>query len=389
MAWPCLPAAVKAPLILRLLSLTGLLICGYLAGLKLAGKTSSLAGCGQGSGCGNVLGSEWSQLFGIPVSLLAFVIYLALLIASFRPSRSLYGALAICLTGAALWFVGILYLTIRAVCPWCLAMHTIGVVTSIVLVASLRDVPPSKSLLRFAPVAALLALLTLVVGQILGPKPDTHASSKEALRDQGGAIENAGRRIAFTRGGKRYNTDTMPHLGPPDAKYVMVKYFDYTCISCRKVHEQLQFVEKKHPGLFCVILLPVPLNRSCNPFITNQSPKHQHACELARLSVAAWKASPTKWPKVHEQLISTLDLPPEVAEAAVGQIVGHDQLELAKQDPSVESLIKSSVKDFGQLKKENSLLPKLMCAGGKVLHGEPRSAEALLSVLNQIYDLVP
>lgn len=84
MAWPCLPAAVKAPLILRLLSLTGLLICGYLAGLKLAGKTSSLAGCGQGSGCGNVLGSEWPQLFGIPVSLLAFVIYLALLIASFR-----------------------------------------------------------------------------------------------------------------------------------------------------------------------------------------------------------------------------------------------------------------------------------------------------------------
>ena len=121
----------------------------------------------------------------------------------------------------------------------------------------------------------------------------------------------------------------------PNAKYVMVKYFDYTCSSCRKVHEQLQFVEEKHPGLFCVILLPVPLNRACNPFIPNQSPKHQHACELARLSMAAWKANPGKWPEVHEQLISTPDLPPEVAEAAVGQIVGHDQLELAKEDSSV------------------------------------------------------
>ena len=380
---------MKAPLVLRFLSLAGLLICGYLGGLKLTGKTSSLAGCGQGSGCGSALGSEWSQFFGIPVSLLAFVIYLALLVASFRPSRPLYAALAICLTGAALWFVGVLYFTIRAVCPWCLAMHTIGIVTSIVLVLSLRDVPPSKTPLRFAPLAALVALLTLVLGQLLGPKPDTHASSSETLQDQGVRNENTGRRISFTRGGKRYNTTTMPHLGPPNAKYVMVKYFDYTCSSCRKVHEQLQFVEEKHPGLFCVILLPVPLNKACNPFIPNQSPKHQHACELARLSMAAWKANPGKWPEVHEQLISTPDLPPEVAEVAVGQIVGHDQLDLAKQDSSGEALIKSGVKDFGQLKKGNSLLPKLMCAGGTVLHGEPRSGEALLSALTQIYDLGP
>lgn len=378
---------MKPPWLLRILSLAGLLICGYLGGLKLTGKTSSLAGCGEGSGCGTVLGSEWSQFFGIPVSVLAMVVYVALLAASFRPSRSLYGALAICLTGAALWFIGILYLTIRAMCPWCLAMHTIGVVTSIILVQSLRDIPPSKGPLRFAPLLAMVALLTLAMGQLFGPKSDTHSSTTQALQDEGGPTEKSGRRIAFTRGGKRYNTETMPHLGPPDAKYVMVKYFDYTCSSCRKVHEQLQFVEKKHSGLFCVILLPVPLNRSCNPFIKNQSPKHQHACELARLSIAAWKANPGKWPEVHEQLISTPDLPPEVAEAAVGQIVGHDQLERALQDSSVETLLRSGVKDFGQLKKGNALLPKLMCAGGKVLHGEPRSGDALLSALKQIYNL--
>ncbi len=378
---------MKAPLVLRFLSLAGLLICGYLGGLKLAGKTSSLAGCGQGSGCGSVLGSEWSQFFGIPVSLLAFVIYLTLLVASFRPSRSLYGALAICLTGAALWFVGILYLTIRAVCPWCLAMHAIGVVTSIILVRSLQDVPPSKGPLRFAPFAALAALLTLSLGQLLGPKPDTHASSDEVLQGEARQKQDGGRKISFTRGGKLYNAVTMPHLGPPDAKHVMVKYFDYTCSSCRKMHEQLQFVDEKYPGLFCVILLPVPLNKACNPFITTQSPKHQHACELARLSLAAWRANPGKWPEVHEQLISITDLSPEVAEAAVGQIVGHDQLQLAGQDPWVKEILKSSIKDFGQLKKVNALLPKLMCSGGKVLHGEPRSGEALVSTLEQIYGM--
>ena len=68
---------MKSPWILRFLTLAGLGICSYLGGLKLAGKTTSLAGCGAGSGCSNVLGSEWSQFFGIPVSVLAGAVYLA------------------------------------------------------------------------------------------------------------------------------------------------------------------------------------------------------------------------------------------------------------------------------------------------------------------------
>ena len=162
--WDRLDHIVNVLPLLRFLALAGLMICGYLGILKLTGQTTSIVGCGTESGCDNALGSRWSQFFGIPVSVLAGVVYLALLITTWRPSRPLYGAFAICLTGAALWFIGLLYFDIKAVCPWCLAMHTIGIITSLVLILSLHQLPASnpRTPLRFAPLGAVVALLVLL-----------------------------------------------------------------------------------------------------------------------------------------------------------------------------------------------------------------------------------
>ena len=380
---------MKSPWALRLLSLSGLAICGYLGVLKLTGQTTSIIGCGTGSGCSNVLGSEWSQFLGIPVSVLAGIVYLALLIATWRPSRALYGAFAICLTGAALWFIGLLYFTIKAVCPWCLAMHTIGIITSIFLVLSLNKVPASNpgTPLRLAPLGAMAALLTLALGQLLGPKPDTHARTTEVVRDAGQGESAEGRVVSFFNGQKRYNTVTMPHLGSSGAKRVMVKYFDYTCSSCRDVHEDLHFVMESHPDTFCIILLPVPLNRDCNPHFPADLANHDHACELARLSLAAWRAAPERWPEVHEQLFSRPVLPPEVAEAAVGQIVGYDNLARALEDPWINQILETDINDFKQMIVQTRAMPKLLLGDDQVLHGAPRSKEVLLETLEQLYEL--
>ena len=376
------------PWILRILSLSGLGICGYLGGLKLTGKTTSLAGCGEGSGCGSVLGSEWSQFFGVPVSVLAFGVYLVVLAASFRPSRSLYGALAICLTGAALWFIGILYLTIKAVCPWCLAMHTIGIITSIVLIRSLRLLTPSKFPMRLAPAAALLSLLTLAFGQIAGPKPETHTVTTEMVLIEKVSPRKIGRDVRFSNGQKRYNTATLPHLGSPNAEHVLIKYFDYTCSSCLRLHEHLHVVEKKYPGVFCTILLPAPLEQTCNPFSPVRGTKHQHGCILARLSLAAWRATPDRWPEVHEQLFVSPAMLPEVAKAAVGQIVGFEKLDEAMKDSWVEKQLASGIVDYGQLAKStrSKAMPKIVFMNGAVLNGEPRE-EDLLKALKDAYKL--
>ena len=75
---------MKTTWALRILAFAGLAISVYLLTLKLTGKITYLVGCGEGSGCANVLGSRWSQFFYIPVSAFAAVMYAALLVATWK-----------------------------------------------------------------------------------------------------------------------------------------------------------------------------------------------------------------------------------------------------------------------------------------------------------------
>ena len=54
------------------LSVIGFVIAVYLLWTSMA-QAGQPIGCGEGSGCAEVLNSKWSQLFGIPVSALAAV----------------------------------------------------------------------------------------------------------------------------------------------------------------------------------------------------------------------------------------------------------------------------------------------------------------------------
>ena len=79
---------------------------------------------------------------------------------------------------------------------------------------------------------------------------------------------------------------------------------------------------------------------------------------------------------------------PEVAEAAVGQIVGFEELENALKDPWVEKQLKSGVADYGQLARSTRIgaMPKVVFMNGHVLSGEPRE-EDFLKALNNAYTL--
>src|SRR5438045_341003 len=64
--------------LMRVLAVAALLLAAYLASIALSG--SRVAGCGPESGCDQVLQSRWSKWFGIPVSLPAIGLYLAVIL---------------------------------------------------------------------------------------------------------------------------------------------------------------------------------------------------------------------------------------------------------------------------------------------------------------------
>src|SRR5687768_16247999 len=120
---------------IRLLILLAAGISAYLLSVSLSGGQA--VGYGPGSGCDEVLQSRWAYVFGIPVSALALVIDLALLLTSFscgakstpkqrRGAWEIMVPCAVLVLGAALWFVALQAFVLHRFCPWCMAAHISG-----------------------------------------------------------------------------------------------------------------------------------------------------------------------------------------------------------------------------------------------------------------------
>ena len=164
--------------IVRALAVIGLAISAYLFFLKLTGTITSVRGCGGSGGCENVLGSKWSQWFGIPVSAFSTLLYGGLIAVTFQPHKSILKGIAVVLLAAALWFIGLQIFVIKSFCPWCCATHLVGIVAA---VAILKVNSQTKTGYSSGPatLAGLVLFSILAIGQIFGPDPETHSIDED------------------------------------------------------------------------------------------------------------------------------------------------------------------------------------------------------------------
>ncbi len=106
------------------LAVFGIAITVYLSVVSLS--SAALAGCASGSSCDLVQQSQWSTLFGLPVSIWGLGLYLVLAVVSFvarpGPKRwqvlwwlSLFGLAFSVYLGLVAW------IALEAVCAWCTA----------------------------------------------------------------------------------------------------------------------------------------------------------------------------------------------------------------------------------------------------------------------------
>lgn len=407
---------------LRLLSLGGLLLSGYLS-FAYSGPDKYLVGCGGGSGCADAMGSKWSQWFLVPVTALSLLLYAALLFLTFKPRRTLLLAIGTSLAGAALWFGIVQAFILKSFCPWCLSAHAIGLTCAVLIfrVTSPGAVTPSasaggsKQKKTAAPVpakdsmlpgllAGLGATVVLIAGQVFGPAPETHLETNLVLEKDETAplpgkpetsgpvhIRGEGRRVTFL-GNKEYNVSALPHLGNPDAPYVVVKYFDYACDACRDLHHDLEAFMAKHPGKFCIVLLPCPIERACNPHIPSHIKDHAHACELARVALACWRTDPGSFPAVHHALFARPVIDTSRALEAVTPLMKKPLTPDALKDPWIAEVLAADAEDYKRINITNSrlanyLMPKLLVGGTRMLHGVTKSREILFQALEHEFKI--
>ena len=381
---------------LRIASLAGLLVSGWLLLQKLTGNISYLVGCGAGSGCANVLGSRWSQWFYLPVTALSLLLYGALLALTFRPRRSPMLAIATMLAGAALWFGIVQAFILASFCPWCLAAHGIGLVCAVLVFRQKSDTPPRPALFT-----GLAALVLLVTGQVFGPVPDTHAETQVVLPATSAQPDESlpvhergegGRVVTFLQG-KKYKVGSLPHVGSPDAPHVLVKYFDYTCDACHDLHVDLDAVMERYPGKFCIILLPCPIHRACNPNVPTHLKDHAHACELARLALACWRADPASFAAVHHALFARPVVDPAKAREVIAPLLTRPLPPGALDDPWIDEILAADAADYKRVNitntgQSNYLMPKLLVGGTRMLHGVTKSREILFKALESEFKIM-
>ncbi|HWN95790.1 MAG TPA: vitamin K epoxide reductase family protein [Methylomirabilota bacterium] len=175
--------------IIRLLIAAAAGISAYLLSVSLSG--GSAVGCGPGSACDEVLQSRWAYVLGVPVSALALVVDLALLLTTFgcgskssakqrRAAWEIIIPCSILILGAALWFMALQAFVLHRFCPWCSVAHACGAVAAILLLMRVpvtdsrerREKDPAvqrSSMIKLA-IAAGFAIALLGVAQVAAPR---------------------------------------------------------------------------------------------------------------------------------------------------------------------------------------------------------------------------
>lgn len=365
----------------------------WLTAQKLNGAISTLVGCGGGSDCGNVLGSKWSMVLGvIPVSGLSSLLYLGVFISLWvrGVTVSWFRQLAAWLIiGSALWFTWLQMVIIGGFCMYCMSMHAVGVFLAIVILV-MEFGSKERFLQRSAVIlpAALVFVMSLAVVQYFGPRPASHTMDEVKMNMAVDDIhaKGEGRMVTFFDGKKSYLIPSLPHMGNGNADYVLVKYFDYTCDACLEMHEEFDVLLDKYRESMAVIVLPVPINKACNPHLPVGAKDHEGACEFANLALRVWRADPEKFAEFHRLLFKSRGLPVEAAEAMAVELVGQDNLPQA-DDPWVRAVIEQNMEDYKVFSKKTGVLPKLVIKGSVLMQGSAGGLRNLEVELKRYFTL--
>jgi hypothetical protein len=163
------------------------------------------------------------------------------------------------------------------------------------------------------------------------------------LRKAGGS-----RMVGFLKG--RLKIDAYDHavLGSPEAPHVVLEMMDYACPHCREFHERLTEALERFKGEVAVIVMPVPSEISCNPYVQKAKPKSAGACYAAKLSLVVSRLEPERFPAFHEWMLRDDVIPSRTKSLIEAQrYVEPDELSLALRDD--DGKLAGRIRDYVEL----------------------------------------
>lgn len=322
----------------------------YLAALALLNGRLP-PGCGEGSGCGDVLTSTWSRLFGIPVSLPAVGMYgavaiLALLSLWLPIARRLLVLCSACILGAVAWFVVLQAFVLHAFCVYCMIDHSFGALAAVAaLVGCVRE--EGRMPWHYA-VAGLVLTGLMVTAQAL--QPHTPYRLELPTGNDFDFRRHDGRYVGLQDGVFQLRIEDEPMIGDPEAERSLVLMVDYACLHCRRLHRIAGELQDQHPDRLVVTVLPTPISTGCNTNITNTPEGFEESCELAQCSLAVFFAAPELWVDFDEWMFDGERIrKKEAAFERARTLIGQTALERGMAGEEVKEMIARNVSAWGAI----------------------------------------
>lgn len=294
----------------------------------------------QDGGCGAVLQSEWSELFGIPVSTPAVPMYFALALLGVLAlagtlTRQVVSRIAVAATGAGVVFGGWLLFNmlfyVDSVCKFCLIMDAsnVGVLVLGALLHPAGLAAPFRELLQLVKqpkehlAPALLLLLAVLIGTPVingatrplsseAPTPPplvqeatpAPAATPSAAASQPtappGAPKPGTRRLVLPEEVVQLALPAdVPRRGPKNAPVEVVVFEDFQCPFCKKLSGNVEILMEELPGEVKLAFMHFPMHQACNETELKKN-LHNFACNAARAAVCAQEQG--KFWEMHDTL---------------------------------------------------------------------------------------
>ena len=181
--------------------------------------------------------------------------------------------------------------------------------------------------------------------------------------------------------GNKFRLDVRqwPLLGKPDAKYIFVEMYDYTCPHCRNTHRAIRGACDRYGDDLAIVALPVPLDRACNSSATSQGGQHRDACEIAKIAVAVWRVDAGKFAEMHNWLFET-DRSAYGARQQAERLVGKEALDKELSNSVAQEYVAKHVELYKRVGAGS--VPKLMFPKTSLV-GEVSSTQRLCDTIER------
>ncbi len=165
--------------------------------------------------------------------------------------------------------------------------------------------------------------------------------------------------------------------GDPEARYVFVEMFDYTCPHCRNTHHAVKGALDQYGKDLAIVALPVPLESACNRAASGGG--HPGACELAKIAVSVWRVDPAKFREFHDWVFES-HATPATARKRAEELVGAPEFRKEFSSTIPGDYIKRHVDLY--VKVGSGSVPKLMFPKSTI-NGEVNSKATLVSTIER------